>query len=190
MHTANNFSGKPINSDYWWQSLCCDILRCVMYSDMKISVPPTHWLIFRYFTVNGVEWAHNKHPRSLNPSSQCAKKHISETKLCIMICTILLYGHHSTHLVSTHWGRVMHTCFSKLTIAVSDNGLSPGKRQVTIWTDTGILSTEHLGTDFSEISIIIYIFLFKKMNLEISSAETAAILSQPQCINYTVSYHS
>ena len=29
----------------------------------------------------------------------------------------------------THWGRVMHICVSKATIIVSDNGLSPSRRQ-------------------------------------------------------------
>ena len=32
----------------------------------------------------------------------------------------------------THWGRVTHICVSKLTITISDNGLSPGRRQAII----------------------------------------------------------
>ena len=32
----------------------------------------------------------------------------------------------------THWGRVTHTCISKLSILGSDNGLSPGRRQAII----------------------------------------------------------
>ena len=39
----------------------------------------------------------------------------------------------------THWGRVMHICVIKLIIIGSDNGLSPGRRQAIIWTNTGIL---------------------------------------------------
>ena len=138
-----------INSDYCWQGPCCDILRYAVYSDMKISLLPTHRLTFWYFTVNGAQCPHNKHPMSLIPCSEYVKKNISETKLCIMLCTVFLYGHYSTHLVSTHWGRVTHTCFSKLTIAVSDNGMLPGKRQVTIRSNSAILSIEQLGTDFS-----------------------------------------
>ena len=38
----------------------------------------------------------------------------------------------------THWGRVTQICVSKLTIIVSDNGLSPGRRQANIWTNDGI----------------------------------------------------
>ena len=34
----------------------------------------------------------------------------------------------------THWGRVTHICISKLTTIGSDKDLSPGRRQVIIWT--------------------------------------------------------
>ena len=33
----------------------------------------------------------------------------------------------------------------------SDNGLSPGRHQAIIWTNTGILLIRPLGTNFSEI---------------------------------------
>ena len=46
-----------------------------------------------------------------------------------------------------------HICVSKVTIIVSDNGLSPGWRQAFIWTNAGILSIGPLGTNFSEILI-------------------------------------
>ena len=39
----------------------------------------------------------------------------------------------------THWGRVTHICVGKLAIIGSNNGLSPGRRQVIIWTNAGIL---------------------------------------------------
>ena len=45
----------------------------------------------------------------------------------------------------THWGRVMHKCVSKLAIIGSDNGLSPGQRQVIIRTSAGILLIGHVG---------------------------------------------
>ena len=47
----------------------------------------------------------------------------------------------------------MHICISKLAIIGSDNGLSPAQRQDIIWTHAGILSTEPLGINFSEIFI-------------------------------------
>ena len=75
----------------------------------------------------------------------------------------------SVHL--THWGRVTHVCVRKLTSIGSDNGLSPSRRQAIIWTNAGILSIGPLGTNFSEISIEIQIFSFKKMHLKMSSAK-------------------
>ena len=60
----------------------------------------------------------------------------------------------------THWGRVTHIC--EQTIIGSDNGLSPGRSQAIIWTNTAILSTGSMGTNFSEILIEIYTFSFKK----------------------------
>ena len=45
--------------------------------------------------------------------------------------------------VLTHWGRVTHICVDNLPITVSDNGLSPGRRQAIVWTNIvdGTLST-------------------------------------------------
>ena len=71
----------------------------------------------------------------------------------------------------THWGRVTHICVSKLSTIVSDNGLSPGRRQAIIWNNGGILSIGLSGTNFSEILIEILIFSFKKMRLKMSSAK-------------------
>ena len=71
----------------------------------------------------------------------------------------------------THWGRVTQICVSKLTIIGSDNGLSPGRRQVIIWTNDGILLIRTLGTNFSEILSEIHSFSFKKMHLKMSSAK-------------------
>ena len=45
----------------------------------------------------------------------------------------------------------MHICVTKLTIIGSDNGLSPGRRQVIICTNAGILLIAPLGANFSEI---------------------------------------
>ena len=52
----------------------------------------------------------------------------------------------------------------------SDNGLSPIRCQAIIWTSAGLLSTGHLGTNFSEILAKIQNFSFTKMHLKISSA--------------------
>ena len=70
----------------------------------------------------------------------------------------------------THWGRVTHICVGNLTIIGPDNGLSPGRRQAIIWTNAGILLIGPWGTNFSEISIGIQTFSFKKMLLTMLSA--------------------
>ena len=73
--------------------------------------------------------------------------------------------------VLTHWGRVTHIRVGNLTTIASDNGLSPGQRQVIIWTNAGILLIRTLRTNFSEILSTIHAFSFKTMHLKMSSAK-------------------
>ena len=88
--------------------------------------------------------------------------------------------------VLTHWGRVTHICLSKVTIIVSDNGLSPGRRQAIIWNNAGILLIGPLGTNFIGILIEIHTFSFKKMHLKMSSGKW-----RPFCLglNVLTKYH-
>ena len=81
----------------------------------------------------------------------------------------------------THWGRVTHICIIKLTIICSDNGLSPGRCQAIIWTNTGILLIGPLGISFSEILIGIQTFSFKKMHFKMASAKW-----RPFCLGLSV----
>ena len=81
----------------------------------------------------------------------------------------------------THWGRVTHRCVSKLTFIGSDNGLSLGRHQALIRTNAGILLIWPLGTNFSEISIVINIYLLKKMRLKTSSGKWP-----PSCLGINV----
>ena len=84
----------------------------------------------------------------------------------------------------THWGWVMHICFSELTIIGSDKSLSPCQHQAIIWTNAGILLIGPLGTNFIEILMEIQIFSLKKMHLKITVAcEIAGILSRSQRVN-------
>ena len=83
--------------------------------------------------------------------------------------------------VLAHWGRVTHICVSKIIIMGSDNGLSPGRRQAIIWTNAGILLIGPLGTNFSEVLIGIWIFPFKKMHSNMSSAKR-----RPFCLDLNV----
>ena len=64
-----------------------------------------------------------------------------------------------------------HICVSKLTIIGSDNGLTLGRRQAIIWTNAGILLIGPLGINFSETSIEIHTFSFKKIHLKLSSGK-------------------
>ena len=84
----------------------------------------------------------------------------------------------------THWGQVTHICVGKLTSIASDNGLSPGRRQVIIWNIAGIMLIRPLGTNFSEILIEIQTFSLKKIRLKMSSAKC-----RPFCLGLDVLTH-
>ena len=81
----------------------------------------------------------------------------------------------------THWGRFRHKCVNKLTIIVSDNGLSSSRHQAIIWTNAVILLIRTLGTNLSEISIEILTFLFKKKISKVSPERW-----WPSCIGLSV----
>ena len=83
----------------------------------------------------------------------------------------------------THWGRVTHIYVGKLTIIGSDDGLSPGQRQASIWTNAGILLIEPLGTNFSEILFGIQIFSYTKMRMKMSAKW------RPFCLGLNVLTH-
>ena len=89
-------------------------------------------------------------------------------KVCCKIAQFRSLPHQSE---LTHWGQVMHICISTLTIIGSDNGLLPGWCQAIIWTITGILLIAPLGTNFNEILVEIYTFLFREMHSKISSGK-------------------
>ena len=103
-------------------------------------------------------------------------------------------NYHEVCLIGlTHWGRVTHICvverqlrvtwakvllshllhadFHHFTIIGSDNGLSPVRCQVIIWTIAGLWLTGPLGTNFSEMLIEIHTFSFKKIHLKMSSGK-------------------
>ena len=80
-----------------------------------------------------------------------------------------------------HWGRVTQICISKLTIIVSDNGLSPGRRLVIIWTNDGILLIRPLAANFNEFLIEIHTFSFKKIHFKMSSGKRSQCI---ECAHY------
>ena len=105
-----------------------------------------------------------------NCSHSCQRFSANDVMNCRRICLL------------THWGRVTHTCISKIILIGSDNGLSPCRRQPIIWTNAAILLIGPLGTNFNEIFIKIQIFSFQKF-FENVGCEMSAILSRPQCVN-------
>ena len=72
--------------------------------------------------------------------------------------------------ILTRWGRVTHICVTKLGHHWFSWWLVTWQgSQVSIWTKAGILLIRTLGTNFSEISLEIHTFTFKKMHLKMSS---------------------
>ena len=87
----------------------------------------------------------------------------------------------SMQIFATHWGHLTHICIVDLTIIVSDNGLSPNRRQAIFWTEMGILLIGPLETNFNEILIEIQIFSFIRY-ISKGRLQMATILYRPQCI--------
>ena len=56
-------------------------------------------------------------------------------------CKKVTFGLSEFRIALTHWGRETHICGGILIIIVSDNGLSPGRRQAIIWINIEILLT-------------------------------------------------
>ena len=78
-----------------------------------------------------------------------------------------------------HWGRVTHTCVSKIAIIGSDNGFSPDRRQAIILTNAGILSIGPLGINSLDILIEIHTFSFKKKHLKMPSGKWRTLCLGP-----------
>ena len=69
----------------------------------------------------------------------------------------------------------------RLAIIGSDNGLSPGRHQAIIWINAGIMETGPVGTNFSEILIVICTFSIREMHLKMSSGKW-----RPFCLGLNV----
>ena len=78
------------------------------------------------------------------------------------------------HVIKNHCGWVTHICVGNLTIIGSDNDLSPGRRQVIIWTNSGIFLIGHLSKSIHFIQENAFKAIVCRM---------AAILSRPQYVN-------
>ena len=127
------------------------------------------WLIIIYILRNNISEIQNKSIK--NFFEENAFQNLTAKWRPFCSCINLL----------THWGRVTHICVNKLISIVSDNGLSPGRRQAIIWTNAGILLIGPLGTNSSEILIEIQTFWFKKMHWKMSSGKW-----RPFCLGLNV----
>ena len=109
------------------------------------------WLSLRREEI--LQWSHTSHMHDLDTLDK------QSTTRKFFQRAIVQYNYFNSLTIC---GRVTHMCVGKLTIIVSDNDLSPGRRQAIIWTNAGILLIGPLGTNFSEISIGIHTFSLQK----------------------------
>ena len=170
------------------RSVCCWLTHCGLMTTYGVPELGHHWLRSRavsYSTPSHylnqcwliINWIlRNNWKSNLNQNELVFCQENAFENGISKISTIC-----SSHIVLTHWGRVAHICVSNLTIIGSDNGLSPGRRQAIIWTNAGILLIGPLETNFSEISIKIHVFSFKKMHLKMSSGKW-----RPFCLGLNV----
>ena len=79
----------------------------------------------------------------------------------------------------SHWGRVTHICFGKLTIIGSDNGLSPHRRKAIISTNAVNWTLKKLQWNCNRNSNI----FIEENTFDNVVCKMLSISSQPQCVN-------
>ena len=94
--------------------------------------------------------------------------------------------HYRKVAVLTPWGRATHICVGKLTTISSDNGLSPGRRQVIIWNYCWNIVKWNLEWNFNRNSNI----FIQENAFQNVVWEMASILSRPQCVKPLAVYVS
>ena len=144
---------KHIIQNSWLDAHCDTALRWI----------PEYQIIEKSMLVKVIAWCR-----------QATKQAIIRTNVYQDFCHHMALMH---SIELTHWGRVTHLCVSKPTRIASHSGLSPGRRQAIIWNEAGILLIEHLGINFSDISIEIQTFALKKIRLKMASAKC-----RPYCL--------
>ena len=82
---------------------------------------------------------------------------------------------------------VMHVCINNLTVIGSDNGLSPARHQDIIWIKAGILLTQTLGINYSEILKWNTCIVIQENAFENVVFEMVKILYQPQSVTIAAS---
>ena len=105
--------------------------------------------------------------------------------ICIYLSQLLSYFllYLSQCRILTRWDRVTHKYVSDSTLIGSDNGLSPGRRQVVMRTITGILLKWSLGNKLQRhFNRNLYIFV-QENAIKNVIWKMAGILSRSQCVN-------
>ena len=116
-----------------------------------------------------------------DPLAHMSKAEVSKLRVWIMSKTVA--NLHACNIPEKLWSfnssppSAAYVSVNRVNVG-SDNGLSSIRRQVIIGTNAGLLSIGLLGTNFSEISIKIQNFLFKKMPLKMPSAKNGGHLVQ------------
>ena len=140
----------------WWVSIAILLKLILVQQDLR----DRYGISFKFLSVSLVE-----KPKKKFITFKC------KVITCIEMIPWKLKNSVTFSKVLTHWGWVTHICFNNLTIIGSDKGLVPDWHQTIIWTNAGILLTEHLGTNFSEILIKIHTFSFQNMHLKVPSGK-------------------
>ena len=161
---------KSAHSNRFWCSNKCINLDQFYYARMSIYRWSPNFVLRGFFCK--IWW---KPVTQNKPRKRFCNDVMSELKYRSLLL------HHKSGLLLPHWGQVMHICVGNLTIIVSDNGLSPGRRQAITWTNVGILLIGPLGTIFSEMLIEIHTFSFMKIHLNMSSGKW-----RPFCLGFNV----
>ena len=97
--------------------------------------------------------------------------------------TLQLWYRWNAFAIYQHWRWVTHICVSNLTIIGSDNGLSPGRRQVIIWTKMNIVYWALVNKLQWTLNRNLYISI-QGNAFENVAWKMVAILSQPKYVNY------
>ena len=135
--------------------------KALHYHDVRV----TNVNVFFHFKYSGTQYRHHLIGQVLEYNNI----------ILMLILWIMIVG-------LTHWGRMTHICVSQLITIVSDNGLSPDRRQaiirkkwwnIVIWT-RGKKFQWNLNRNF-------YIFI-QENAFENVVWKMATILSRPQCV--------
>ena len=136
---------------------------------MNIAAFQFHW---RLFLIDGVYYLSPGWPRFIippPPSLQGGGGGVAYTDFTLSVCPSVDRTMSALYL-QQYLPNPFHICTSlssNFRRCVSCNV----RRQAIIWTSAGILLIGPLGTNFSEISLQIHTFSFKKMHLNMLSAK-------------------